>query len=40
MLIKKVIVFPSDLEVRLRANGIEQLLQELQSERTSTKHKA
>lgn len=38
MLIEKVIVSPSDLEVRLRANGIEQLVQELQADRASTKH--
>lgn len=37
MLIEKVIVSPSDLEVRLRANGIEQLVQELQADRASTK---
>jgi DNA invertase Pin-like site-specific DNA recombinase len=37
MLIEKVIVSPSDLEVRLRANGIEQLVQELQVDRASTK---
>ena len=37
LLIEKVIVSPSDLEVRLRANGIEQLVQELQADRASTK---
>ncbi len=37
MLIEKVIVSPSDLEVRLRANGIEQLVQELQADRASTR---
>ena len=37
MLIEKVIVSPSDLEVRLRDNGIEQLVQELQADRASTK---
>ena len=37
MLIEKVIVSPSDLEARLRANGIEQLVQELQADRASTK---
>jgi hypothetical protein len=37
MLIEKVIVSPSDLEVRLRANGIEQLVQELQADRASAK---
>jgi DNA invertase Pin-like site-specific DNA recombinase len=37
MLIEKVIVSPSDLEVRLRANGIEQLVQELQADRASIK---
>ena len=37
MLIEKVIVSPSDLEVRLRANGIEQLVQELQADRASPK---
>lgn len=37
MLIEKVIVSPSDLEVRLRTNGIEQLVQELQADRASTK---
>ena len=37
MLIEKVVVSPSDLEVRLRANGIEQLVQELQADRASTK---
>jgi len=37
MLIEKVIVSPSDLEVRLRANGIEQLVQELQADPASTK---
>lgn len=37
MLIEKVIVSPSALEVRLRANGIEQLVQELQADRASTK---
>ena len=37
MLIEKVIVSPSDLEVRLRANGIEQLVQELQADRVNTK---
>jgi len=37
MLIEKVIVSPSDLEVRLRSNGIEQLVQELQADRASTK---
>lgn len=37
MLIEKVIVSPSELEVRLRANGIEQLVQELQADRASTK---
>jgi DNA invertase Pin-like site-specific DNA recombinase len=37
LLIEKVIVSPSDLEVRLRANGIEQLVQELHADRTSTK---
>ena len=37
MLIEKVIVSPSDLEVRLRANGIEQLVQELQADLASAK---
>ena len=37
MLIEKVIVSPSDLEVRLRGNGIEQLVQELQADRANTK---
>ncbi|MDD5470392.1 MAG: recombinase family protein [Sideroxydans sp.] len=37
LLIEKVIVSPSDLEVRLRANGIEQLVQELQADRASPK---
>jgi len=37
LLIEKVIVSPSDLEVRLRANDIEQLVQELQADRASTK---
>lgn len=37
LLIEKVIVSPSDLEVRLRANGIEQLVQELQADRVNTK---
>ena len=37
LLIEKVIVSPSDLEVRLRANGIEQLVRELQADRANTK---
>jgi site-specific DNA recombinase len=37
LLIERVIVSPSDLEVRLRGNGIEQLVQELQADRASTK---
>jgi DNA invertase Pin-like site-specific DNA recombinase len=37
LLIEKVIVSPSDLEVRLRANGIEQLVRELQTDRVNTK---
>jgi len=37
LLIEKVIVSPSDLEVRLRANGIEQLVKELQTDRVNTK---
>ena len=37
LLIEKVIVSSSDLEVRLRANGIEQLVQELQADRVNTK---
>jgi len=35
LLVEKVIVSPSNLELRLRANGIEQLARELQSKRTS-----
>ncbi len=30
LLVEKVIVFPNDLEMRLRANGIERLVMELQ----------
>jgi len=38
MLIEKVIVSANDLEVRLRANGIEQLIRELQANPASKKH--
>jgi DNA invertase Pin-like site-specific DNA recombinase len=38
MLVEKVIVSANDLEVRLRANGIEQLIRELQADPASKKH--
>ena len=38
MLVEKVVVSANDLEVRLRANGIEQLIRELQADPASKKH--
>jgi len=38
MLVEKVIVSANDLEVRLRANGIEQLIRDLQADPASKKH--
>ena len=38
MLVEKVIVSANDLEVRLRANAIEQLIRELQADPASKKH--
>ena len=38
MLVEKVIVSANDLEVRLRANGIEQLIRELKADPASKKH--
>lgn len=35
LLVEKVIVSPNDLEVRLRANGIERLVLELRPEPTN-----
>ena len=37
LLVEKVIVSPNDLEVRLRANGIERLVLELHPDRTEPK---
>jgi site-specific DNA recombinase len=40
LLIEKVIVSPNNLEVRLRANGIERLVLEVRHERTDQKMEA
>ena len=37
LLVEKVIVSPNDLEIRLRANGIERLVLELRPERAEPK---
>lgn len=38
LLIEKVIVSPTELEVRLRANGLEKIVLELQADRLQVKH--
>ena len=40
LLVKKVIVSPTDLEVRLRANGIEQVVLDLRPEPTERRQEA
>ena len=38
LLVEKVIVSPTELEVRLRANGLEKMVLELQADRLQVKH--
>ncbi len=37
LLVERVIVSPTELEVRLRANGLEKMVLELQADRLQTK---
>jgi hypothetical protein len=38
LLVEKVIVSPTELEVRLRASGLEKIVLELQADRLQVKH--